>query len=240
MTTIALMAAGGQARAEVYQCGKKSNYFDGWQQPYKTGSYEGAYASLITRYGAVCDTDTSNGNGSLAWTMIAAGDAKGWAQSGFWRWYNSSTYFFSQVNYTDSAGKSHLTTKFSSSPTTYGQTHTYKEQWSQSCYCEQSYVDSTLYIATSFNPYTYWYYPFSPVYSGEANYLASDMTGNSASPTVFSNLHYQDISNSFYAYGCNVLSGFNNGSAKRADGEAWYNWQTQCPSFEIFTDTYGL
>ncbi len=76
-------------------------------------------------------------------------------------------------------------------------------------------------------------------YFGEATYLESDMPGNSASPTNFSSLEGQNGSNNnFYNYGC-ILSKLNNGSARRADGEAWYDTPTSCPSFNIYTDTAG-
>lgn len=101
----------GTAHAEVFNCGTYQNtstFFDGYYQPSNSYAYEGARATLVTRYGAVCDTDTGKrtsntigaNNFTNNWTMIAnnVNDANaGWAQSGFERDYaDNGVYFFAQ------------------------------------------------------------------------------------------------------------------------------------------------
>jgi hypothetical protein len=239
-STFSVSAASAQTQmpGEVYTCGStnSSNYHVGKFQALGTGSYEGAYAYIATRYGAVCDTDTSANNFQNPYAMIASGDGNGYAQSGYTRWYNSCTYFFAE----QSKNGSTFYDKFGTTcVTTDGTTHKYTEEYFSSCSCVKSMVDGTPYMTSNWNPFNNWSYPFSPQFEGEAIYRESDMPGNSASPTSFTDLHYQNTDNSWGAYGCGALNVENLGSGDRADGEEWFNSGSgmTCPDFNIYTDT---
>ena len=230
------------ARAsEVYTCGTfKNSWFDGYSGYLQQGTAEGSYATIQTRYGAVCDTDTnSEHNFTTAWAMIASdNNLGGYVQSGFLRGYNQCMVYFAETRRTSSYP---FDSKFGTSCiATDGSTHGYAEPYGSGCGCEYAKIDGTVWMTTSWNPFQYWAYPFVPQFFGEATYLESDMPGNSASPTNFAHLQQQNSSdNQFSNLGCNLAKS-NDGSATRTDGEAWYNQTTSCPAFRIYTDTAGL
>jgi len=237
-----LCISGSVVHAEVYTCGTKSNYFDGYYRTYGNGVAEGASGAIVTRYGSVCDTNTSSHNFVATWVMIANGNGGGgWVQSGYIRWYDHTTVFFSQISKTGDPNVGQFDTKFGSSSLTYGDTNHYYERWNSNCLCEHSNINSTTFLATTFDPYGSWSYPFSPQFFGETAYKQSDMPGNSASPTPFTDLNYQNASDNWVSYSCNVLTKSNDlGGVTRSDGESWYDQITSCPNFRIFTDTAGM
>jgi hypothetical protein len=224
------------AQAEVYTCGTASNYFDGYYQPVTSYFFEGARADIVTRYGAVCDTNYTENNFTAEWSMIANPTGNGWAQSGYIRWYNGGIVYFAQQY----DGAYDLVTKFGSSAPT-GQTHLYTQWWDPSCICLHSDVDTSVYLVSSWNPFAVWSYPFSPQFFGEAAYLASDVAGNAASQTQFTSLGGEREDNdNWEGYPCRLLSAANDGSSRRADGESWHLVaNATCPNFQNYTDTYG-
>lgn len=239
-----LVVPAGAGQAEVYNCDTSGNYFDGYQQPYLTGTAEGAAANIVNRYGAVCDTDTSMSNFVAAWAMIANGDKVGWVQSGYMRWYNHSSVFFSQVcqHFTGQYCAGQFTTVFGTESLTYGNTNFYDEIWNTSCSCEHSKIDGNVEIATTFNPFNAWTWPFAPEFYGEAVYKQNDMPGNSSSPTYFEDPQHQNTtSDDWVSYGCNTLSKYNDlAGYTRTDGESWYDViASNCPNFKIYTDSAG-
>jgi hypothetical protein len=237
-----LLIPASAAQAEVPTCGTASNWFDGYFRSYSTGAAEGANASIITQYGAVCDTNTSQNNFGAAWAMIAgSAGSDGWVQSGFIRWYNHVTVFFSQISrYSNPNNGGQFDTRYGMSGLTYGSANHYYEKFDTSCACLRSSVNSTLYLSSTFSPYTAWTYPFSPQFFGETAYRQSDMPGNASSPTSFSKLQYQNSSDNWVNFGCNVLTkqndliGYN-----RSDGYSWYDQITNCPDFNIYTAPAG-
>jgi len=236
-----LTVSGNSVHAEVYTCGTKSNYFDGYYRAYGQGSAEGANAQIVNRYGAVCDTDTSGNNFVATWAMIANNGGGGWVQSGYIRWYDHTTVFFSQISKTGDPNFGQFDTKFGTSSLAYGDTNHYYEKWVSSCSCDHSNIDSTTWLSTTFNPFNAWFLPFSPQFSGEAAYKQNDMPGNSSTPTSFTDLHYQDYTDSWVSYGCNLLTKSNDlAGVTRSDGESWYDRITSCPNFDIYTDTAGM
>jgi hypothetical protein len=232
-----------EASAEVYTCGKTSgsNYHAGYIQAYGTGNYEGAAATIVTQYGAVCDTNTSNGNFTNSYSMIAsnADSIAGWVQSGFIRWYDGDTYYFAQ-SYCG-RGSSCLNTRFGTSPLTYGSSHTYYQRWFASCGCVESHIDSTLYLTTTWDPYVDWALPFSPQFEAETLYLESDIPGNKSNVTLWTGIEGQNgTTDNWVSYPCNTLTHENNGAAERSDGESWWDQPTgTCPDFRTYTGTAG-
>jgi len=234
-----LIAPPTSSEAEVYTCGTGSNYFDGYYQAVPTSYFfEGARADIVTRYGAVCDTDTTTkpGNFTAEWSMIANSGGLGWAQSGYIRWYAGNIVYFAQ----QFDGNGDLQTKWGSSATT-GQTHLYTQWWDPSCSCLHSDVDTTVYLVTTWNPFTLWNYPFSAQFSGEARYLENDIAGNASSRTQYTSLGGErEDNNNWENYPCNLLSSLNEGSSRRSDGESWHLVaNATCPNFQNYTDTAG-
>ncbi len=136
-----------------------------------------------------------------------------------------------------------MQTDIGSTCLTDGDTHTYGERWIPSCGCIISKVDGNQWQASTFNPWDWWDSSngFSPQFSGEVKHLESDMPGNSANPTNFSDVQGQRRSDgNFYSYPCGQLTILNElAGVTRADGESSYNQTTSCPSFNIYTDTAG-
>jgi hypothetical protein len=117
------------ASAEVYQCGTVGHYFDGAYT--STNTVVGTSASIVNRLGAVCDTDTSNTNSSLAWSMLAGANGScQYAQAGFVRFYGTTDRFFAQDN-----DCSVVDTTYGVSLASYGETHRYWVQNITTCGC---------------------------------------------------------------------------------------------------------
>jgi hypothetical protein len=112
-----------------------------------------------------------------------------------------------------------------------GSVHGYAEQYGSGCGCEYAKIDGTVWITTSWNPRSYWQYPFQPQLNGEANYTASDIPGTSGAPTQWADMQGQNGSDhQFYNWACN---GFLVRSAPSSN--RWSFAYTSCPSFEIYT-----
>jgi hypothetical protein len=186
------------AHAEIYTCGTgPKSVFDGYTNASNDpNSYEGTSATIVVRRGAVCDTDTSSGNISIAWTMIASnGGTGGWAQSGYYRWYGSSIYHFAQFRQTTS---SKLYTKIGTTALTAGSAYRY---WQQTLYNStagqwqiRDNVNSTILLQTNFNTFTAWTTPLSVQFEGETKYAASDVPGSSSAPASFTGMQVQRYS----------------------------------------------
>jgi hypothetical protein len=230
----------GTARAEVYTCGAsgdpQSNYFDGYYDATGGHAHEGAYATIVTRYGAVCDTRTGQGNFTSAWAMLAGPSASDYIQSGFDRWYGSCTYYFAEAS---APSQSYFDQKYGSSCLSYGATTGYAEQYGSGNHVEYAKIGGTVWITTPFNPYSVWS-SFYPEFFGETVWKESDMPGNSASPTSFNSVQYQSSStHNFVGFGCSLTKSNDLTGVTRSDGESWYDRTTSCPSFNIYTDTAG-
>jgi hypothetical protein len=228
-----LLASPIAASAEVTTCGSRSasNYHAGYLNP-GDPSVEGDYAIISTRYGAVCDTDTTSNNFTNQYAMIASNNLAGWAQDGYIRWYGSSIVFFAQ----QSSGHT-LNTKFGTTALTPGSTYFYYNKWDPSCYCIEAIIERTLYLKSTWNPYTAWVLPFSPQFTGEATYLASDLSGSASAPTGYTAISGQsEATDGWVAYPCGQLQAINDGYARRSDGKSWHVVATSpCPNFTLYT-----
>lgn len=230
---VVLLGTPVAAHAEVTTCGSRAtgNYHAGFINP-GDPTVEGDYAILSTRYGAVCDTDTSNNNFTNQYAMIASNNLAGWAQAGYLRWYGSSIVFFAQ----QSSGHT-LNTKYGTSALATGSTYFYYNKWDSTCLCMENIIERTLYLKSTWNPWTAWTTPFSPQFTGEAAYLASDLSGTASAPTSYTSISGQDAAtDAWRAYPCGVMQAVNDGAAKRSDGLSWHvAAATSCPSFNLYT-----
>lgn len=221
------------AHAEVASCGARSanNYHAGYVNP-GDPYVEGDYAIIATRYGAVCDSDTSNNNFTNHYAMIASNNLAGWAQAGYIRWYGSSIVFFAQ----QSSGHT-LNTKYGTTALAAGSTNFYYNKWASSCLCMENIIGRTLYLKSTWNPWTTWTTPFSPQFTGEATYLASDLAGTASAPANYTAISGQDsATDAWLAYPCGRLQAFNDGAARRTDGKSWRIATTSpCPNFNLYT-----
>jgi hypothetical protein len=221
------------AYAEVPACGSRSasNYHAGYGVA-GDSSVEGDYAIISTRYGAVCDTDTTSGNFTNQYAMIASHNLAGWAQAGYIRWYGSAIVFFAQ----QSSGHT-VYTKYGTSAVATGSTNFYYNKWDATCLCMENIIGRTLYLKSTWNPYTAWTTPFSPQFTGEAVYLASDLAGTSSAPASYTSVSGQDSgTDAWVAYPCGRLQVMNDGAARRVDGKSWHVAPSgSCPSFIVYT-----
>jgi len=239
--TVAVLAAAASllittpiaAQAEVATCGSRSpnNYHAGFVNP-GDPNVEGDYAIISTRYGAVCDTDTSANNFTNQYAMIASNNLAGWAQDGYIRWYGSSIVFFAQ----QSSGHS-LNTKYGTSGLALGSTYFYYNKWDPTCYCMEDIIGRTLYLKSTWNPWSAWVLPFSPQFTGEATYLASDLAGTASAPANYTSISGQDSwTDAWEPYPCGQMQSVNDGSALRVDGKSWrINVTNPCPNFNLYT-----
>lgn len=217
------------AQAEVYNCGTQGNWFDGYYEnpSYLSNPpadwYEGASTYIVTREGLVCDTNTSSSNFATGWSMIAAGNGSGWAQSGYFRSYGSSITYFSQI----ASDSTHFQTVFRYNPIL-GSTHAYRSLYWSGCGCIQTTVDSTVFQQSTFNPYGRWSFPFVPQFFGETAYRESDMPGLSSSPMTFWGLGVQRYTDDvLVSIPCILLS--------RVDSTRWGLSPSGCTAFNVYT-----
>jgi hypothetical protein len=180
------------AHAEIYTCGTKSHFHAGWQDYSNDPNYwEGASGNIVVRRGAVCDTDTSSGNTSSAWTMVLPHNTTGWAQSGYIRWYGSSIYQFAQYKKDTATG---YVTKLGA---TVGAGAPY-QYWQQSIWNASAgqwqirdNYNTTILLQTNFNTFSSWSEPFGVQWEGETQYSQSDVPGTSGATAHFSSMQVQ-------------------------------------------------
>jgi hypothetical protein len=229
------------AQAAVAQCGTASHYFDGYQQATSSYGFEGARGDIVSRAVALCTSDKGARHGnsppvnySDEWTMIANGNADGWAQSGIETDYGfTGMYGFAQ-QYQGAGGS--LQTIYAGAATPTGQTHLYTQWYDPACQCFHSDVDTNVYLVSTWDPYSSWTLPFAPEFFAEAGYLADDIAGTSTSPTQFTSLGGQRGDNDQWeSYPCTPLTPRNDGTATRTDGKKWRLQATTCPAFNNYT-----
>src|SRR5439155_26901019 len=142
---------------------------------------EGASANITVRNAWLCTSDTSGNNLSTAWSMIASGNARGWAQTGFLRSGPVGEAHFAQ----QSPDGNSWSTVFGSQVGD-GEVHHDWQQYDGACGCIHSNIDVTRFMDSTFNPKAgWWQYPFSPQFFGETKYLESNMPGWSTCQTTF-------------------------------------------------------
>lgn len=231
--TALLLVVPVAARAEVAACGSRAagNYHAGFVNP-GDPYVEGDYAIIATRYGAVCDSDTTSANFTNHYAMIASNNLAGWAQAGYLRWYGSSTVFFAQ----QSSGHT-LNTKYGTTALAAGSTYFYYNKWASSCLCIENIIERTLYLKSTWNPWTTWTTPFSPQFTGETAYLSSDLAGTASAPASYTAISGQNsATDAWQAYPCGQLQPVNDGSARRSDGKSWHvATASPCPNFTLYT-----
>lgn len=171
--------------------------------------------------------------------MIASGDYSGWTQVGYIRWYDHVTVQFAQHHY--AAQGDEYPTKYGTMQLVDGTVYGYGERWDPSTGYELDRINGSDFWKTAFDPFAKWSTPFVAQFDGEARYLQSDVPGNSASPTHYTDIQGQRFSdNTFVSMPCGYLVKGNDGSSKRTDGESWHDVLAgSCPDFEIYTDTAG-
>lgn len=229
------------AKANSLNCGTTGDYFDGYYGNYGQGNTEGTYALISAREVSECNNAPigNSQNATMAYAMVAANGGGGWVQSGYLHTYGGGcVVFFAEVSKT---GSSASIKTGGSCLTLDGTNHGFEEDYGSACGCEYAKIDGTVWMTTSFDPFGTWSYPFSPQFMGEAFYRESDMPGAAATPTDFARLQGQNGSNNnYYDFSCNgFLLKRNDGKATRSDGNAWYDQQTSCPEFQIYTAPAG-
>lgn len=176
----------------------RGNYMDGWLNATYQPTYIGASARITVLTGAVCDANPDpnldSGNYNVAWSMIASGDADGWAQSGYARAWGTAKYHFSQ-QYGGDPGDPVLDNYCTSCGALgNGDVHQYWQQWDPVNLRWNSNVDQTIFATTPSNFRFKWVQPYSPQFAGETAYPANNMPGNPVTKAKFDQMSVQAAS----------------------------------------------
>jgi hypothetical protein len=234
--------------AMAVTCGTLGNYFDGYYHNASTHSdtFEGASGFITNRYNSVCDTDTTGPNPSnntignnftTAWVMIADYSGDSWSQAGVIRGYNTPQYVWAEVVRNNDGSPYIRYDRFlGSGGLNDGTRNSYYETWSINCLCTQSKQGSSVITNTNFNPFSYWnsggYSPprWSPQYSGEKTYQASNILGDTAHHVKFESIGVQRFSDNQLVLEPCTLSFI--GTASRSSHDA-----DGCHDFDIWTSS---
>lgn len=236
-----LVTAGPPANAVISTCGTPGPWFVGYAGPGTTGAYyEGAAADITVRNTANCTTDTDPiSNFSNSWAMIAGGDmsgegdlADGWAQVGFERGASGSLKHFGQQ--TSDRTYADLVTRYSVGSPSSGQSFRYSNNWIANCYCLKSYIDTTVWIQSDWNPFEEpWTAPFSPQFVAESAYRENDVPGYaSTGPTLYSNVQGQNYSNQWVNMPCGLVN-----SNDSLSSNPWVAASTACNALRTYTNS---
>lgn len=202
------------AAAAIYNCGGLGHFFAGYSastsgEPHY---YEGASANIIYRQAALCSTDSTPNNSSTGWTMIAAGDSNGWAQSGLinypglgcWKHFAQQAApgfpLFTVIQYCVTIGVSHVVwqrTKYNS----------VKGLW-----VVQSMIDNTVFLDSGYappsgwSPFAVWASPFVPQFLGETHHNASDVPGSASAKLDYSSMYVQELTDDTWHDTCGYIT----------------------------------
>jgi hypothetical protein len=110
--------------------------------------------------------------------------------------------------------------------------------WSGGCGCIVMSIDGTEVTQTNFNPFAVWYAgpngdQFSPQFSGETTYTASDIPGVPSAKTAFSAMGAQQFSNDSLGNMPCTLTSVNNNPSR------WAKSASSCTAFNIWTSNTG-
>jgi hypothetical protein len=238
LAVVALPTTATTPAAAAGVCGgTRGNYFNGYFQDGKPNyQFEGSSGYIVVRDGANCTGDTSIGNFSNAWLMIASNlgaPYNGWGQVGFERTAGFPLRWFSQFY----DGYKALETRYSTFPVSnqIGVRHTFRVLWYESCLCLRATIDSTTWAESDFNPFAYpaesnWGpQAWSPQFLAEAGYLQSDVPGTPAARTRFSSLGAQRVSDDRLILMPCVLSGTTDNPTR------WARQASSCNAFDVWT-----
>lgn len=184
----------------------------------------------MIRSATICTTNSSIGNFSNAWVMIAGYYGLGWSQVGWERTYGHPIRWFSQ-HY----GEGTYATRYSTNSITneLGVRHTFRVLWIQSCVCMRAYIGTTLWASSFFNPFdscSLWGpRPFSPQFAGEVGFRESGVPGSPAAPTPLTALGAQRFSDGVVVpMPCTMTS-------RNDNGTDWGLTASSCDDIEFWT-----
>ena len=151
---------------------------------------------MVYQTGNLCSGGSSSNNVSTAWTMIAAENALGWAQSGELFYPSISGGCWRHFAQQEQSKFQTPVTKLGSCVSA-GQLH---RAWQQTVsvggsqvWAVRSNIDTTIFLQSNFNPFANWNLPFIPEFEGETHYDSgsgwSDVPGTAANPVSFANAH---------------------------------------------------
>jgi hypothetical protein len=228
------------ATAEQSNCGTKSNYFAGfYYSPSNHPGYNnmnGASSFITVQRASVCDFKngspaTGLGNFTAEWSMLASNadlSNQAYGQSGYIRWYGSSNVDFSEYNNDNGI----FMTKYLGTALANGDQRAYRTRYNSACRCLVLSVNGSTIDTSTFDPYSYFATPFSPEFSAETAYTASDIPGTTSTHAKFSGMGYQDASTgNLYSIPC-ILSG-----TPSSWGSPRYHYAANsCTAFDTYTD----
>lgn len=215
--------------------GNYGNLMVGWSTNYSYASqprvFEGASAQMKYSYGNICTSYPDyHHNFSTAWTMISSGGSvHGWAQSGNILHYGDSCWHHwaeQEENY-----PAIQPFDVNGACINVGESH---RAWQQAVYpggqwAMRSNIDTTIFIQSSFDPFSSWAGTWNVSYEGETSFDESDVPGYQQAglppPTNFGLMEVQDFYNDNYYDTC--------GNAVLAASPAVHRYATDAPACDF-------
>ena len=169
-------------------------------------SFEGTKANIENNTGPICDDDESTLNFNTTWVMISenesAGGGRGYAQSGYFRYWGSCTYWYSE--YRKNPSDSYHRTIHTGYGCRTGSGSDFSVVWGRSGVANESLIagspsSGTVLGSTPWDPFAAWSSAgnFEPEISSETKYIGSDVPGTSADPTNITSVELQNFDNSW-------------------------------------------
>jgi hypothetical protein len=232
--TLALVAAWcligtTPAHAAGVCSGVGSNYFNGYYQNGKPQyQFTGASSYIVVRDGVNCSGASGTGNFTNAWVMIAGPGLQDWGQVGFERTAGQTLRWFSQFSYDGG-----LTTRYSTHTVTnqIGVRHAFRVLYYADCRCLRANIDGSVgWFRSSFDPKREWgAQPWSPQFFAETGYLQSDVPGRASTPTAYTALGAQRLSDGRLVGMPCILS------AATDNPSRWGRAASSCTAFNVWT-----
>lgn len=230
---------GGDASAALSSCGTYQNNNSFHAGYYGPGTIpnpynEGISAYLTIRAAELCGTDTSSSNFSNSYVALGDSDGWGWMQVGFEYTGGYPLRHFGQFydgNRDPVPGWS-IFTRYSVGSPLVGETYYYAVRWAAECNCLRSYINTTVWQSSDFNPWNQvWTPPLHFESVAESRYKANDIPGYSnygPGPTLHSDVKLMDYAHQWYNLPCGTIN--HNGNSAR-----WNAASTSCNNLRTYT-----
>jgi hypothetical protein len=239
IATVAAVLSDQQPASAAGVCVTSNLYYDAVAALHTPVSYQGTSSYIVVQDAPLCSNDDGEQHFSATYVMIKNGNGYGWGQVGFVRVRGFPLQWFSQ--YWKGSGST-FETHYSgySIDGEIGVRHAFRTFYSATCPgnrpCLASYIDSTQFSLSTFDPFAYWNVtPWVPEYAGEVDKKANDITGTPSAHTSFTGM-------GVYTPGQNISlpCGY---SATEVDETRFGLTQLSCIAMDIWTinpDTGGF
>lgn len=215
-----LIAPNANATTIACYIGHYYHRFDGYHTYTTTDAFEGAKADITSRFGYICDTDTTNnpphdGNFTTTWVMVQGNSGQAYSQAGIMRYINdASNHLFAEYQQNMAVYDYH---RVYGGAISFGDVRTYWTQYlpgTGSCTDRfRNNWNTTVMQTTDWSPYcdTAMTRPWLADYESETLYPSTDVDGINGSSEHFANMQDQNWStNGWEAAPNNLVSDLDN------------------------------